>query len=74
MGIQNEEGNKHGKRVTPPIVSRLSASGGRDHVEKRKRIIMESVYRAKRIKCEINLIGEARSKISPLVRGIGSNA
>ena len=34
---------------------------------------MESVDRANRIKCEINLIGGARSEMGPLALLMGSN-
>ena len=37
-------------------------------MEKRRGIIIESVDRAYRIKCEINFIGGARSGIGPLAR------
>ena len=43
-----------------------------DHVEKRRRIMLESVDRAYRIKFEIDLIGGVRSDIGPLARMVGS--
>ena len=42
-------------------------------VEKRRGIMMESVDRANRIKCEINFIGGARSEMGSLERMMGSN-
>ena len=42
-------------------------------VEKRRGIMMESVDRANRIECEINLIGGALSEMGPLVRMMVSN-
>ena len=42
-------------------------------VEKRRGIMLESVDLAYRIKCEINLIGGARSEMGTLVRMMVSN-
>ena len=67
------EGPREGQ--TSIIISNphLSLSLVPDLVEKRKRILMESVDRAYRIKCEVDLICGVRSEIGLLAWMMGSH-